>query len=110
MTPPLAALRCIAVGLLAAHCAFARGAERVIVIDREEFRLQFARDNVKNGRVDTINIKGGWVGGWACGGACRQVPAQGIMGGWAGDWFLSRVALKRMSCCQLQLLLPGCCA
>jgi threonine dehydrogenase-like Zn-dependent dehydrogenase len=81
MTPPLAALRCIAVGLLAAHCAFARGAERVILIDREEFRLQFARDNVKNGRVDTINIKGGWVGLWVglSVGACTV--SSGGMGG-----------------------------
>lgn len=31
--PP--ATSCGAVGLLAAHCAFARGAERVILIDKE---------------------------------------------------------------------------
>ncbi|PRW58268.1 glutathione-dependent formaldehyde dehydrogenase [Chlorella sorokiniana] len=44
------------VGLLAAHCAFARGAERVILIDKEEFRLKFAKERISMGRLETINF------------------------------------------------------
>lgn len=48
-----------AVGMLAAHCAFARGASHVALIDCEEDRLRFARDRIpKGGRLDTINFKG----------------------------------------------------
>ncbi|EFN59413.1 hypothetical protein CHLNCDRAFT_8842, partial [Chlorella variabilis] len=47
------------VGLLAAHCAFARGAQRVILIDREEERLAFARERIRNGTVETINFTSG---------------------------------------------------
>jgi threonine dehydrogenase-like Zn-dependent dehydrogenase len=31
------------VGILAAHCAFARGANRVVLIDQVDFRLNFAK-------------------------------------------------------------------
>lgn len=44
-------------GLLAAHCAFHRGADRVILIDREADRLAFARERMPNGLVETINFK-----------------------------------------------------
>ncbi|KAI7835746.1 hypothetical protein COHA_010363 [Chlorella ohadii] len=45
------------VGLLAAHCALARGAERVVLIDKEEFRLKFAKERISMGRLETINFK-----------------------------------------------------
>lgn len=43
-----------AVGQLAAHCAFVRGAERVAIIDNIEYRLQFAKDRMPN--IETINF------------------------------------------------------
>jgi hypothetical protein len=98
------ALRSAAVGLLAAHCAFARGAERVVLIDREEMRLQFARDNVKNGRVETINIKGGWAAGCNCKSGCLQRKQWGdgrVAGG------LVKESSGKCVFCQLQLPLPG---
>ena len=33
-----------AVGILAAHCAFVRGASRVIIIDRAQYRLERAKE------------------------------------------------------------------
>ena len=63
-------LRCLhplprpAVGLLAAHCAFARGAQTVVLIDRDEYRLEFARKRFGGqaaggaGAFHTINFKG----------------------------------------------------
>ncbi|BDA44776.1 Uncharacterized zinc-type alcohol dehydrogenase-like protein [Coccomyxa sp. Obi] len=41
------------VGILAAHCAFFRGAERVVLIDGVADRLQFAKTHIP--RVETIN-------------------------------------------------------
>jgi ubiquinone/menaquinone biosynthesis C-methylase UbiE len=35
---------CAAVGILAMHCAFMRGAERVIIIDRAQYRLERAKE------------------------------------------------------------------
>ena len=66
-------------GLLAAHCAFARGAQRVILIDREEERLAFARERIRNGTVETINFTSGGgassVGtGWLRRGAEQFLP------------------------------------
>ncbi|PSC68261.1 Sorbitol dehydrogenase [Micractinium conductrix] len=46
------------VGMLTAHCAFVKGAERVILIDKEEDRLQFAREKIP--RVETINFNVGF--------------------------------------------------
>ena len=43
-----------AVGMLAAHCAFFKGAGDVVLIDHEEDRLQFARDHIPN--IKTINF------------------------------------------------------
>ncbi len=43
----------LAVGILAAHCAFFRGAERVVLIDGVADRLQFAKTHIP--RVETIN-------------------------------------------------------
>jgi threonine dehydrogenase-like Zn-dependent dehydrogenase len=43
------------VGQLAAHAAVVRGAEKVILIDNQEYRLQFARDHIK-GNIETINF------------------------------------------------------
>ncbi len=49
------ALECLcAVGQLAAHCAFVRGAEKVAIIDNIEYRLQFAKDRMPN--IETINF------------------------------------------------------
>ncbi len=45
---------CATVGQLAAHCAFVRGAERVIIIDDIEYRLQFAKDRMP--KIETINF------------------------------------------------------
>lgn len=42
------------VGLLAARCAFVRGATRVILIDQEEGRLEFAKKHIQG--VQTINF------------------------------------------------------
>jgi threonine dehydrogenase-like Zn-dependent dehydrogenase len=43
------------VGCLAAHCAFSRGAARVVLIDCEEYRLKFAKEKIP--QVETINFK-----------------------------------------------------
>ncbi len=43
------------VGILAAHCAFFRGAERVVIIDEVVDRLQFAKEKVP--KVETLNFK-----------------------------------------------------
>lgn len=43
-----------AVGQLAAHCAFVRGADRVIIIDDVEYRLQYAKDHMP--KIETINF------------------------------------------------------
>lgn len=45
----------VAVGILAAQCAFHRGAARVVIIDEIPFRLKFATDKVKG--LETINFK-----------------------------------------------------
>eukprot|EP00884_Botryococcus_braunii_P009260 jgi/Botrbrau1/18335/Bobra.0179s0062.1 len=42
------------VGILAAHCAFARGASRVVLIDQVDFRLKFAKKKLP--KVETINF------------------------------------------------------
>jgi len=44
-----------AVGLLAAHCAQARGAARVVLIDGEQDRLDFATKHLPG--VETINFQ-----------------------------------------------------
>lgn len=46
---------CGPVGMLAAHCSFARGAARVVLIDQEQERLDFAKDKIPH--VETINFK-----------------------------------------------------
>ena len=48
-----------AVGILAAQCAFLRGAARVVIIDEVPFRLEFAKKNVKG--LETINFEIGTV-------------------------------------------------
>ncbi len=40
-----------AVGVLAAHCAFARGANRVVLIDSVEYRLKFAQHKIPKVRL-----------------------------------------------------------
>lgn len=48
-------LSCVcAVGTLAAQCAFFRGASRVVLIDREADRLQFAKDRIP--KLETLNF------------------------------------------------------
>jgi len=42
------------VGLLAAQCAFARGAKRVIIVDKEQYRLDFARKILP--KVETVDF------------------------------------------------------
>jgi threonine dehydrogenase-like Zn-dependent dehydrogenase len=44
------------VGILAAHCAFYRGAKQVILVDSVEYRLEHARKVLK-GNLSTINFK-----------------------------------------------------
>lgn len=46
---------CGPVGILAAHCAFARGAKRVIMVDNVQYRLDYAKKKLK-GNLDTINF------------------------------------------------------
>lgn len=46
---------CGPVGILAAHCAFYRGAARVVIIDEVKFRLDFAAKKVPG--LETINYK-----------------------------------------------------
>ncbi len=41
-------------GTLAAHCAFFKGASRVVLIDREADRLQFAKDRIP--KLETLNF------------------------------------------------------
>ena len=41
-------------GILAAHCAFFKGASRVVLIDREADRLQFAKDRIP--KLETLNF------------------------------------------------------
>ena len=43
-----------AVGTLAAHCAFFKGAGRVVLIDNQADRLQFAKDRMP--KLETINF------------------------------------------------------
>ena len=43
------------VGILAAQCAFYRGAARVVIIDEVQHRLDFATKKVKG--LETINFK-----------------------------------------------------
>ena len=45
-----------AVGTLAAHCAFFKGAARVVLIDNQADRLQFAKDSMP--KLETINFSG----------------------------------------------------
>lgn len=47
------------VGILAAHCAQARGANRVVIIDREQYRLDFAERKLPG--IETINFKGKYL-------------------------------------------------
>jgi threonine dehydrogenase-like Zn-dependent dehydrogenase len=42
------------VGILTAHCAFARGARRVILLDNQPYRLQFAKSKIP--KLETIDI------------------------------------------------------
>ena len=42
------------VGILAAHCAQVRGADRVVLVDQDEFRLEFARQRLPG--VETIDF------------------------------------------------------
>ncbi len=44
----------VAVGTLAAQCAFFKGAARVVLIDREADRLQFAKDRIP--KLETLNF------------------------------------------------------
>jgi threonine dehydrogenase-like Zn-dependent dehydrogenase len=41
------------VGILAAHCAFARGANRVVLLDLEAYRLDFAKQKIP--RLETVD-------------------------------------------------------
>lgn len=43
------------VGVLAAHCAFQRGANRVVLIDQEAYRLAFAQEKMP--RLEVINFR-----------------------------------------------------
>ena len=43
-----------AVGILAAQCAFVRGAERVVLIDNQTYRLDFAKERIP--RLETLNF------------------------------------------------------
>ncbi|KAL4458128.1 hypothetical protein ABPG75_012993 [Micractinium tetrahymenae] len=42
------------VGMLAAHCAFVRGAARVVLVDKQQHRLDWARQKMP--RLETINF------------------------------------------------------
>jgi len=42
------------VGLLAAHCAFARGARRVIIVDNIPYRLEFAKKHIP--KIETVDF------------------------------------------------------
>ena len=42
-------------GILAAQCAFVRGAERVVLIDNVADRLHFAKNHLP--KIETINFK-----------------------------------------------------
>jgi threonine dehydrogenase-like Zn-dependent dehydrogenase len=42
------------VGILAAQCAFVRGAERVVLIDQEQDRLDFALARIP--KLETLNF------------------------------------------------------
>ena len=48
--------RTLAVGMVAAHCAFVRGANRVVLIDQQQDRLDFAATRIPH--LETINVKG----------------------------------------------------
>lgn len=41
-------------GILAAHCATARGAKRIIMIDNQKYRLDFAKSKIP--RLELINF------------------------------------------------------
>jgi threonine dehydrogenase-like Zn-dependent dehydrogenase len=43
------------VGILAAQCAFARGASRVVIIDEQPYRLEFAKSKIP--KLETINFQ-----------------------------------------------------
>ena len=45
---------CGPVGMLAAHSADFRGAERIVMIDNQQYRLDFAKKKIP--RVETINF------------------------------------------------------
>lgn len=44
--------------MLAAHCAFVRGADRVVLIDKQQYRLDHAKHKMPY--LETINFEGGW--------------------------------------------------
>ena len=45
---------CGPVGILAAHAADFRGAERIVIIDNQQYRLDFAKKHIP--RIETINF------------------------------------------------------
>jgi len=45
------------VGILTAQCAFARGARRVIIVDKIDYRLEFARKTIKG--IETVDSSSG---------------------------------------------------
>ena len=45
---------CGPVGILAAHSADFKGAERIVMIDNQQYRLEFAKKKIP--RVETINF------------------------------------------------------
>ncbi len=47
-------------GTLAAHCAFFKGASRVVLIDNQADRLQFAKDRIP--KLETLNFSDKKVG------------------------------------------------
>jgi threonine dehydrogenase-like Zn-dependent dehydrogenase len=48
------------VGILAAQCAFVRGARRVILVDKESYRLSFAKKLMNN--VETVDVSAAAAG------------------------------------------------
>ena len=45
---------CGPVGILAAHSADVKGAERIVMIDNQQYRLDFAKQRIP--RIETINF------------------------------------------------------
>lgn len=85
----MCALRCAAVGILAAHCCFVRGADRVVLIDKQQYRWDRAKSKMPH--LETINFAGelgvaGHGSGELAGASCQQLLSR-LQLWWVEKWW-----------------------